>query len=87
MYKYDLYFVLSVNMATPRGSAAYKKKDGILVVSKDGQSVSWIPAAPPDSKPVLTLPVSSITSKSIYCFTFRPAKGKIRSSTDPSYQC
>lgn len=78
-------FVVSVNMAPPRGSAAYKKKDGILIVSKDGQSVSWIPAAPPDSKPVLTLSVSSITSKSIYCSTFRPTKEKFRSSTDTSF--
>ena len=51
-------------MAPPRGSAAYKKKDGTLVVSKDTQSVSWTPVAPPGSKPALTLLVSSITSES-----------------------
>lgn len=50
-------------MAPPRGSAAYKKNDGTLTISKDGQSVSWTPVAPPGSKPALTLPVSSITSK------------------------
>lgn len=50
-------------MAPPRGSAAYKKNDGTLAISKDGQSVSWTPVAPPGSKPALTLPVSSITSK------------------------
>lgn len=50
-------------MAPPRGSAAYKKKDGILAVSKDDQSVSWTPVAPPGSKPSLTLPVSSIDSE------------------------
>lgn len=50
-------------MAPPRGSAAYKKNDGTLAISKDGQSVSWTPVTPPGSKPALTLPVSSITSK------------------------
>ncbi|MCJ1266774.1 RNA polymerase II transcription factor B subunit 1 [Lobaria immixta] len=49
-------------MAPPRGSAAYKKNDGTLAISKDGQSVSWTPVAPPGSKPALTLPVSSITN-------------------------
>ncbi len=51
-------------MVPPRGSAAYKKQDGTLVLSKDSQSVSWTPVAPPGSKPALTLPVESITSKS-----------------------
>ena len=50
-------------MAPPRGSAAYKKKDGTLALSKDSQSVSWTPVAPPGSKPALTLPVSTITSE------------------------
>ena len=50
-------------MAPPRGSAAYKKKDGTLALSKDSQSVSWTPVAPPGSKPGLTLPVSIITSR------------------------
>lgn len=50
-------------MSPPRGSAAYKKKDGILALSKDSQSMSWTPMAPTGSKPALTLPVSSITSK------------------------
>ena len=51
-------------MAPPRGSAAYKKKDGTLTVSRNGQSVSWTPVAPPRSEPVLTLAVSDITSES-----------------------
>ena len=61
----DLTFISihGLNMALPRGSAAYKKKDGTLTLSKDGQSVSWTPIAPPGSKPALTLPVSTITSK------------------------
>ncbi|KAL1996559.1 hypothetical protein VTN49DRAFT_7424 [Thermomyces lanuginosus] len=29
----------------PSGSAAYKKKDGTLTLSKDRQTISWIPAA------------------------------------------
>lgn len=49
-------------MAPPRGSAAYKKKDGTLTVSKDGQSVLWTPVAPPRSEPALALPVSTITN-------------------------
>ena len=53
-------------MAPPRGSAAYKKKDGTLALSKDGQSVSWTPVAPPSSKPALTLPLPIITSEFAY---------------------
>ena len=53
-------------MAPPRGSAAYKKKDGTLALSKDGQSVSWTPVAPSGSKPALTLPLPIITSESAY---------------------
>ncbi|KAL6717578.1 RNA polymerase II transcription factor B subunit 1 [Lecanora helva] len=48
-------------MAPLRGSAAYKKKDGILSISKDSKSISWTPVAPPGSQPALTLPISSIT--------------------------
>lgn len=50
-------------MAPPRGSAAYKKRDGTLAVSKDGRCVLWTPVAPPRSEPNLTLSVSSITSE------------------------
>ncbi|KAL9020366.1 MAG: hypothetical protein Q9185_002444 [Variospora sp. 1 TL-2023] len=49
-------------MAPPRGSAAYKKQDGTLAISKDGQSVSWTPVTPPGSKPALTFAVSAITN-------------------------
>ncbi|MCJ1274909.1 RNA polymerase II transcription factor B subunit 1 [Puttea exsequens] len=49
-------------MVPPRGSAAYKKKDGTLALSKDSKSVSWTPVAPPGSKPAMNLPVSSITN-------------------------
>ena len=52
-------------MPVIRGSAAYKKKDGTLTLSKDSQSVSWTPVAPPGSKPALTLTVPQITSRQI----------------------
>lgn len=50
-------------MAPPRGAAAYKKKDGVLALSKDLQTVAWTPTAPPGSKPTVTLAVKAITSK------------------------
>ncbi|KAL8705319.1 MAG: hypothetical protein Q9201_001565 [Fulgogasparrea decipioides] len=49
-------------MAPPRGSAAYKKQDGTLAISGDGQSVSWTSITPPGSKPALSFPVSAITN-------------------------
>ncbi|MCJ1391081.1 RNA polymerase II transcription factor B subunit 1 [Xylographa bjoerkii] len=49
-------------MAPPRGFAAYKKKDGILALSRDLQSVSWTPTAPPGSQPAVTLSVKNITN-------------------------
>ncbi|KAL8641722.1 MAG: hypothetical protein Q9228_001494 [Teloschistes exilis] len=51
-------------MAPPRGSAAYKKQDGTLAISRDGQHVSWTPVTPPGSKPALNFAVSTITSES-----------------------
>ncbi|KAI4284090.1 MAG: hypothetical protein L6R35_004989 [Caloplaca aegaea] len=51
-------------MAPPRGSTAYKKQNGTLAISKDGQSVSWTPVTPPGSKPALTFAVSAITTDS-----------------------
>ncbi|KAH0612359.1 uncharacterized protein H6S33_010411 [Morchella sextelata] len=47
-------------MATVKGSASYKKKDGALLVLKD--SVTWTPAAPPGAPPSLTIPTSTITN-------------------------
>lgn len=52
-------------MAPPRGSAAYKKKDGTLTLSKDGKTVAWTPVAPPGSQPALVLHVSKITSEDL----------------------
>ncbi|KAL3456182.1 hypothetical protein BJX64DRAFT_271146 [Aspergillus heterothallicus] len=48
-------------MAPPSGSAAYKKKDGTLTMSPDGQSVSWIPAAGGASG-TINIPVSQVTN-------------------------
>lgn len=45
----------------PSGSAAYKKKDGTLVMAQDRQSVTWIPAAGGASG-TITISVSHITS-------------------------
>ncbi|KAI9821452.1 MAG: RNA polymerase II transcription factor B subunit 1 [Thelocarpon impressellum] len=49
-------------MTPPKGSATYKKKDGTLVLSKDLQSVSWTPVAPPGASSALTISVSAITN-------------------------
>ncbi|KAL1985868.1 hypothetical protein VTN96DRAFT_7246 [Rasamsonia emersonii] len=45
----------------PSGSAAYKKKDGTLTMSKDRQSLSWIPAAG-GAAGALTIEVKNITN-------------------------
>ncbi|KAB8070860.1 hypothetical protein BDV29DRAFT_180111 [Aspergillus leporis] len=48
-------------MAPPSGSAAYKKKDGTLTISQDGQSISWIPAAG-GATGTITLSVAQVTN-------------------------
>ncbi|KAL4881954.1 hypothetical protein BJY04DRAFT_187735 [Aspergillus karnatakaensis] len=48
-------------MAPLSGSAAYKKKDGTLMMSSDGQSVSWIPAAGGASG-TITIAISQVTN-------------------------
>lgn len=45
----------------PSGSAAYKKKDGTLVMSKGHRSISWIPAAG-GAAGTITIPVGNITN-------------------------
>ncbi|KAL1964722.1 hypothetical protein VTN77DRAFT_6748 [Rasamsonia byssochlamydoides] len=45
----------------PSGSAAYKKKDGTLTMSKDRQSLSWIPAAG-GAGGALTIEIKNITN-------------------------
>ncbi|KAI9814585.1 MAG: RNA polymerase II transcription factor B subunit 1 [Pycnora praestabilis] len=49
-------------MASTKGAASYKKNDGTLALSKDLQSASWTPVAPPGSSPALTIAVTSITN-------------------------
>jgi transcription initiation factor TFIIH subunit 1 len=50
--------------ASIRGSAAYKKKDGTLSISKDQASILWIPIQTRDSAPNVTIKVTDITSMS-----------------------
>lgn len=49
-------------MASVKGSASYKKKDGSLLLLKD--SVTWTPAAPPGAPASLSIPIPTITSAS-----------------------
>jgi transcription initiation factor TFIIH subunit 1 len=51
-------------MAPPKGSAAYKKKDGTLTLSKDQSQIVWTPIAPRGAPPGVILNVADITSKS-----------------------
>ena len=45
-------------MAPLSGVASYKKKDGILILSKDEKTLTWVAA----SGPQMIIPVSTITS-------------------------
>ncbi|KAI9765587.1 MAG: RNA polymerase II transcription factor B subunit 1 [Geoglossum simile] len=47
-------------MPPPKGSASYKKKDGVLSLPRDAQSVSWTPVAAGPT--ALTISVSNITN-------------------------
>lgn len=49
-------------MATPRGKAIFKKKDGIIAISDDQSSVTWTPL-PATGTPTVSLPISNITSE------------------------
>ena len=74
-------------MAPPRGSAAYKKQDGTLALSKDNQTISWTPAVPASSKLAVTFHVSNITSKSLpYLGDARDANIILRLAADPRKQ-
>lgn len=75
-------------MAPPRGSAAYKKKDGTLTLSKDGQTVAWTPVAPPRSQPALVLHVSKITSEDFELSFFGKSLLRVfRPSATATNQC
>lgn len=49
-------------MATVKGSAAYKKKDGTVTISKDQKSIIWTPVAPRGAPPGVILNIAEITS-------------------------
>lgn len=49
-------------MASPRGTAVYKKKEGILTVTDDQKSITWTPQTAPGGPPVVTLAVANITN-------------------------
>lgn len=51
-------------MAPPSGAASYKKKDGILTLTDDEQTLTWTPAVAGVS--TLTIPVSHITSMQLF---------------------
>ena len=52
-------------MATPAGRTLYKKKDGILTLTGDNQTVTWTPNS--GGPPTVSLPVASITSRLPFC--------------------
>ncbi|RPB17374.1 hypothetical protein P167DRAFT_499111, partial [Morchella conica CCBAS932] len=68
-------------MATVKGSASYKKKDGALLVLKD--SVTWTPAAPPGAPPSLTIPTSTITNLQATPATTAKVMIKVFAKTTP----
>ena len=43
-------------------SVTFKKREGLLKLSKNKESVSWTPIAPPGSKPEVTIPIAKITN-------------------------
>ena len=47
-------------MAIPAGRTLYKKKDGILTLTPDHQTVTWTPNS--GGPPTVSLPISNITS-------------------------
>ena len=49
-------------MAPPQGAAAYKKRNGIIAISRDRKSVSWSPDEPPDAAPLVVISAASITN-------------------------
>jgi transcription initiation factor TFIIH subunit 1 len=49
-------------MAPPQAAATYKKRTGIIAISKDRKSVSWSPDQPPDASPALVISAATITN-------------------------
>ncbi|KAI5864139.1 hypothetical protein GGS23DRAFT_484288 [Durotheca rogersii] len=49
-------------MAIPTGTAAYKKKDGILTLTPDQKSVIWTPNSAPGGPPAVSLAILNVTN-------------------------
>lgn len=49
-------------MSIPKGTAAYKKKDGILTLTSDQKTVIWTPKSAPDGPPTVSLAITNITN-------------------------
>ncbi|KAK6062741.1 TFIIH p62 subunit domain-containing protein [Seiridium cupressi] len=49
-------------MALPKGTAAYKKKDGALTITDNQASVIWTPASAPAGPPTVSLAIPNITN-------------------------
>ncbi|ORY64252.1 TFIIH p62 subunit domain-containing protein [Pseudomassariella vexata] len=49
-------------MATPRGTAAYKKKDGIITITDDKKTVIWTPQTAPGGPPAVSLEITNVTN-------------------------
>jgi transcription initiation factor TFIIH subunit 1 len=47
-----------------KGLAAYKKKDGMLSISKDQRSIVWLPLGARDADKSVSIAVVNITSRS-----------------------
>ena len=56
-------------MATPVGRTLFKKKDGILTLTSDGQTVTWTPNS--GGPPTVSLPVVNITSTLLTIFSYQ----------------
>ncbi|KAI9673212.1 MAG: RNA polymerase II transcription factor B subunit 1 [Caeruleum heppii] len=49
-------------MPPPRASAALKKKDGTMALTKDLRTLTWTPIAPPGAPAALTIRIGAITN-------------------------
>ncbi|KAF4634624.1 hypothetical protein G7Y89_g3474 [Cudoniella acicularis] len=45
-----------------QGSAAYKKKDGTLSITRDQRSLQWLPVGARDSEKAVAIPIANITN-------------------------
>jgi transcription initiation factor TFIIH subunit 1 len=58
-----------------KGLAAYKKKDGTLSISKDQQSIDWLPVGAGDNDKIVSIAVANITS-TFHLYKFNQKTGK-----------